>query len=325
MKKLVVVSLCDGISIGRLALENLGYEVEYYRSEIKEIANKVAMDNFPDSHNLGDVTKVKYKNKILYGEFGVYKVPHVDIVMFGSPCNSFSISMKTEGRIGLNDPIRSGLFYECHRIMKEINAPHVFLENVASMKNSDRDTLTNLMGIEPIKLDAKVVLPELRNRYYWTNIPLNGELEKKDIKLNDILIDGYCPLDKARCLLVSDSRPLTTPVKMFHRFFSTGFSTLIFKSEKHYKDCVNEYIRLAGGKRKIAASELNNYDGHVFDGVRYLNQEELEKCQGFPKGYTKCLDRNGSADTCGDSWALPVIEYLFSGIETVQDYLEEVV
>lgn len=86
MKKIVVVSLCDGISIGRYALEQLGYEVDYYRAEIKETANKVAMTQFPDSHNLGDVTKVRYKDGILYSELGNYNVGHINMVIFGSPC-----------------------------------------------------------------------------------------------------------------------------------------------------------------------------------------------------------------------------------------------
>lgn len=114
--------------------------------------------------------------------------------------------------------------------------------------------------------------------------------------------------------MVSDSRPVTTPIKMFHRYYSTGFTTLIFKDKSHYKDCVKEYERLSGGKRKMAAKELDSYTGHVFDGVRYMNQEELEKCQCVPSGYTKYLTRNESADVLGDGWNIDVIKWFFSGI-----------
>ena len=66
--------------------------------------------------------------------------------------------------------------------------------------------------------------------------------------------------------------------------------------------------------KKIKASDLDNYTGHVFDGVRYLNQEELEKCQCIPSGYTKCLTRNEAANVLGDGWNIDVIAYLFSGL-----------
>ena len=222
--------------------------------------------------------------------------------------------MKTEGRVGLEDKERSGLFLECYRILKEVNPTYFLMENVASMKNEDRDFITKLLGVKPHKIDAKLVSPELRNRYYWTNLHPVNELGNKHVILQDIISNGYTDREKARNLLVSDSRPLTTPVKMFHRYYSTGFTTLIFKSEYHYKACVDEYERLSGGKRKISAKDLNDYIGNVFDGVRYMNQEELEKCQCVPEGYTKCLSRNEAADVLGDGWNIDVITWFFNAL-----------
>ena len=135
------------------------------------------------------------------------------------------------------------------------------------------------------------------------------------VQLNDILTSGWSNREKARCLAVIDSRPNSTPIKMFHRYYSTGFTTLIFKDEQHYKDCVTEYEKLSGGKRKVAASELDGYTGNVFDGVRYMNQDELEKCQCVPSGYTKCLTRNEAADVLGDGWNIDVITYFFKGMK----------
>ena len=251
---------------------------------------------------------------ILHTEVGDFET-EIDIVMFGSPCQTFSVACKTDKRIGLEDDEKSGLFLQCYRILKEINPKYFFMENVASMKNDDRDFITELMGVEPYKIDAKSVSPELRKRYYWTNLVPKRELEEKNILLSDILADGYTDRDKARNLLVSDSRPLTTPVKMFHRYYSTGFTTLIFKDESHYKACVDEYERLSGGKRKITAKDLDDYAGHIFDGVRYLYQEELEKCQCVPSGYTKCLTRNEVADVLGDGWNIDVIKWFISGLK----------
>ena len=189
------------------------------------------------------------------------------------------------------------------------------MENVASMKKDDKDFISELMVVEPYLINADIVSPALRKRYYWTNIKPENEIEKVDISLNDILTTGWSDREKARCLAVIDSRPNSTPVKMFHRYYSTGFTTLIFKDEQHYKDCVAEYEKLSGGKRKVAASELDGYTGHVFDGVRYMNQDELEKCQCVPSGYTKCLTRNEAADVLGDGWNIDVITHFFKGMK----------
>lgn len=314
-----IVSLCDGMSCGHIAFDRANIPVEvYYAAEIKDIGIKVTKDNYPNTIHIGDINKIGFKDGVLYTENGEYHCGDIDMVIFGSPCQSFSQAMKTDMRIGLEDKVRSGLFLECYRILKEINPKWFLLENVASMKKEDQAFLSECMGVQPIRINSKLVGPALRDRLYWTNIPNVTQPEDKGITLQDILIDGYSDRDKARCLIVSDSRPLTTPVKMFHRYYSTGFSTLIFKSKEHYEECVKEYERLSGGKRKIAAKELDGYTGTVFDGVRYMNQEELEKCQNVPKGYTKCLTRNEAADVLGDGWSVNVITHIFKGL-TVQN------
>ena len=303
------------MSCGQIALEREGIKVDkYFAAEIKDIGIKVTKDNYPNTIHIGDVNKITYKDGVLHTEIGDFETD-IDIVMFGSPCQTFSIACKTDKRIGLEDDEKSGLFLQCYRILKEINPEYFFMENVASMKNDDRDFITELMGVEPHKINAKLVSPELRNRYYWTNLKPTREIEEKNILLQDILVDGYTDREKARNLLVSDSRPLSTPAKMFHRYYSTGFTTLIFKDKEHYRACVEEYERLACGKRKITAKDLDDYVGHIFDGVRYLYQDELEKCQCVPSGYTRNLTRNEAADVLGDGWNIDVITWFFSGLK----------
>ena len=313
--EITVLSLCDGMSCGRIALEQEGIKVnKYFAAEIKDVGIKVTKENYPDTIHIGDVNKITYKDGILHTEVGDFKTD-IDIVMFGSPCQTFSIACITERRIGLEDDEKSGLFLQCYRILKEVNPRYFFMENVASMKEKDKNFITELMGVEPYLINADKVAPALRKRYYWTNLKPNRELKEVNIYLNNILVDGWSDRKKARCLAVIDSRPNSTPVKMFHRYYSTGFTTLIFKDENHYKACVAEYEKLSGGKRKISASELDSYTGHVFDGVRYMYQEELEKCQCVPSGYTKCLTRNEAADVLGDGWNIDVIKWFFSGLK----------
>lgn len=56
MKSLNVLSLCDGMSCGHIALEQAGFKVnKYYTSEIKSIAIKVTNENYPTTIQIGDV------------------------------------------------------------------------------------------------------------------------------------------------------------------------------------------------------------------------------------------------------------------------------
>lgn len=285
-----VLSLCDGMSIAHIALDRIGMPVdEYYAAEIKPIALKVTKENYPDTIHIGDVNKVSYKGGILYTENGNYNVGHIDLMVFGSPCQSFSIAMKTDMRVGLKDKVRSGLFLECYRILKEVNPTWFLLENVASMKDEDRDILTEFMGVEPIRINSKLVSAALRDRYYWTNIEGVTQPEDKGITLQSILTSGYTDRTKARALLVSDSRPLVDKQKMFHRY--KKFTTIVYEEKWNV------------------------------DSIRYLNQTELERCQTVPEGYTKCLTRNEAADVLGDAFTVDVIAHIFSFINTQQNDL----
>ncbi len=281
-----VLSLCDGMSCLHIALDKLGIKVdEYYAAEIKPIAIKVTKDNYPDTIHIGDLTKVRFENGVLYTGNGKYNVGHFDIVAFGSPCQSFSKGMKSDMRIGLEDKKRSGLFYECYRILQEINPTYFLMENVGSMRKKDNDFITDLLGVNPIRINSKLVSAQLRDRYYWTNIPNVTQPNDLHIMLQDILTSGYTDRRKARALLVSDSRPLTTKDRMLHRYIATGFTTLVW--EKKGND----------------------------ESVRYMNQTELERCQTVPEGYTKCLTRNEAANVLGDGWTIDVITHILKNIE----------
>ena len=287
-----VLSLCDGMSIAHIALDKIGIPVDkYYAAEIKSIAIKVTKDNYPDTIHIGDVNKISYKGGILYTENGNYNVGHIDLMVFGSPCQSFSRCMKTDMRVGLEDKTRSGLFFECYRILQEVHPTWWLLENVASMKAEDRDYLSECMGVEPIRINSKLVCAALRDRYYWTNIQGITQPEDKGITLQSILTSGYTDREKARTLLVSDSRPLRDKQKMLHRY--KKFTTIVYEKK---------------------------WD---VDSIRYLNQTELERCQTVPEGYTKCLTRNEAADVLGDAFTVDVIAHIFSYINTQQNDLKE--
>lgn len=284
-----VLSLCDGMSCCHIALDRAGIPIEqYYAAEIKDIGIKVTKDNYPDTIHIGDVNKISYKDGVLHTENGDYNVGHIDLVAFGSPCQSFSQAMKTHMRIGLDDKERSGLFLECYRILKEVNPTWFLMENVGSMKQEDKDFISKLMGVQPIRINSKLVGPALRDRLYWTNIPNVAQPEDKKITLQSILTSGYTDREKARALLVSDSRPLTDKKRMMHRYRDTGFTTIIWEEKDND------------------------------DSIRYMNQTELERCQNVPEGYTRCLTRNEAANVLGDGWSIDVIAHIFKNL-TVQN------
>ena len=106
------------------------------------------------------------------------------------------------------------------------------------MKAEDRDYLTECMGVEPIRINSKLVCAALRDRYYWTNIPGITQPEDKGITLQSILTSGYADREKARTLLVSDSRPLRDKQKMLHRY--KKFTTLVWE-EKEKLEYNNKY------------------------------------------------------------------------------------
>ena len=87
-----VLSLFDGISCGQIALERAGIKVDkYYASEIKKHAIKVTMEHFPNTIQIGDVTKVSYNDGILYTENGEFNIGNIDLLIGGSPCQDFSL------------------------------------------------------------------------------------------------------------------------------------------------------------------------------------------------------------------------------------------
>lgn len=296
-----VLSLFDGISCGQIALERAGIKVDkYFASEIKPIAIKVTQAHYPNTIQLGDVRNIKAED-----------LPKIDLLIGGSPCQDFSMANKN--REGL-DGCKSGLFFEYLRLLQELKPTYFLLENV-KMKKEEQEKISELLGVQPININSNLVSAQNRNRLYWTNIPNVTIPQDKNIVLQDILDSGYSPLQKARCLLVSDSRPLRTPVKMYHRSHQLSFNTLIFESEDHYKACKEYFDNHFKG---LSAKEIYG-DIPVFRGVRYLSNRERERLQTMPEGYCDSLSWNDCADVLGDGWTVDVIAHIFSHIPNGED------
>ena len=176
-----VLSLFDGMSCGRIALDQLGIPVEkYYASEIDKYAMQVSAANYPDIEQVGDICDLDPKD---------YK--DVNLMLAGSPCQGFSFAGK---QLAFDDP-RSALFFEFIRLLKAIKPKYFLLENVR-MKKEFLQVISEQVsecypeitfGIEPIFINSSLLSAQSRQRYYWTNIPGIKQPEDKGIVLRDIL------------------------------------------------------------------------------------------------------------------------------------------
>lgn len=333
-----VLSLFDGMSCGQIALNKAQIKYDkYFACEIKEHAIKVTQHNYPNTIQLGDVRNVKATT-----------LPQIDLLIGGSPCQDFSRGNAT--RDGLQG-VKSGLFFEYLRLLKELKPKYWLLENVI-MSDADYAIISEYMGTEPVRINSSRVSAQLRDRLYWTNIgpeyiDLFGgrkcvipQPEDKKIQLKDILEDGFTDREKSRALLESDSRPLRTPLKMFHRYYSTGFTTVIFKDENIYNEMKARYEESmpdqtnqlnpsleSGGQQPYMQNRVFADTGKapcltqfadrliVFankGNIRYLTQKELERLQTVPEGYTSILKRDDAACLLGDGWTVDAIAYIFS-------------
>ena len=186
-----VLSLFDGISCGRLALERAGIPIEkYYASEIDKYAIQVAQKNYPDTIQVGDVNKLNYLELL-----------DVDMIIGGSPCQDLSIAK--QNRQGLRGE-RSGLFWKYVEALEVIRPKWFLLENVASMRNEDRDAITETLKkiypeTECIMINSALVSAQQRKRYYWTNWHVE-QPQDKGILLKDILESGQSCKEKSPCI-----------------------------------------------------------------------------------------------------------------------------
>jgi DNA (cytosine-5)-methyltransferase 3A len=280
-----VLSLFDGMSCGQQALERAGIKVDkYFASEIKPHAIKVTQHNYPNTIQIGDVTKVFAQD-----------LPKIDLLIGGSPCQDFSSANKEKKGL---EGVKSGLFYEYLRLLKELKPKYFLLQNVA-MDDKSYSIISHLMGGFPVDINSELVSAQLRQRSYWTNIgPVEKDLfgmsyskidqpKDKKISLQSILENGYTDRFKARCILESESRPLKSKDKMYKRYSSTGFGNIVY----------------------------DNQDCRYNENIRILTQTELERLQTVKEGYTSILSRNDAACLLGDGWTVDVIAHLLNYIK----------
>lgn len=269
-----VLSLFDGMSCGQLALQRAGIEYkEYYASEIDKHAISVTQHNFPNTKQLGSITELKS-----------YNLPKIDLLIGGSPCQSFSNARKGEGFDG-----KSGLFWEYLRVLKETKPTYFLLENV-KMKKEWRDIISKELGVKPIEINSSLVSAQNRPRLYWTNIPNVDAPKDKGLLFKDVLNTDY------------EFKPLT---KWF--FSKWGDKQKIdtlktIDAEKSFCLTTNK------------SHPKNYYLNSEKTMARMLERDEVERLQTVPNGYTSIVSKTEAHKMLGNGWTVDVIAHIFNGL-----------
>jgi DNA (cytosine-5)-methyltransferase 3A len=198
-----VLSLFNGMNTGRQALENVGIKVDkYYSSEIKPYAIQLTQHHFPDTIQVGDVTK--------WREWDI-EWDKIGLILSGSPCQDLSAAGK---RAGINGS-KSSLFFVFVDILNHIkllNPKILFLqENVGSAPKLDVGIMSRALGVYPVRINSSLVTAQLRDRYYWSNIRTKETMfdlvtdipqpQDRKIMFKDIITDSQVERVKATTLM----------------------------------------------------------------------------------------------------------------------------
>jgi DNA (cytosine-5)-methyltransferase 3A len=323
-----VLSLFDGISCAYQALITAGIASDtYYTSEVCSYAEKVSALHV-DAIRLGDVRNITAS-----------LVNDIDLLIAGFPCTQLSIS-NTQDRSGLQGK-DSSLFWEAIRIHKEVNPRWFIYENVASMKESERDVITQALGVEPVMLDASLVSAQQRKRYFWTNIPV-ALLEDKGITLSDVLqapaevdlkyfvsqqaVETYIRRKgKAKKVCVEKSTSIgacsykgyqgdgcpvvSTPIRLGD-IGSTAQAQRVYSTEGK---SVNLVAGGGGQGAKTGLYQVDREDGTY--GVRRLTPIECERLMGLPDGYTGGISDTRRYQCLGNAFHVDVVAHILKGLK----------
>lgn len=271
-----VLSLFDGISCGQIALERAKIKINnYFASEIDKHAIVVTQHNYPNTVQLGDVVGIEKK------------LPPVDLLIGGSPCQGFSFAGK---QLNFTD-LRSKLFFEFVRLLNIYKPKYFLLENV-NMKLEYQNIISSYLGVKPIVINSKDFSKQNRKRLYWTNIKIPPIIKKDNLFFNAYLYrlgHGYVK-DEIKFFLKYPTLCAQSPGTKYRIVSDLAKAqTAIFKGE---------FLSLRKGTSV----------------TRVATAEECEEFQTLPLGYTNCLQKSERYKHIGNGWTVDVIAHIFNGI-----------
>lgn len=288
MEGITVLSLFDGISCGMIALERAGIKVDKYIAfEIEHNAIEISKKNYPSIIHEGDVTKADFT-----------KYEGIDLIIGGSPCQNLSCAGNGEGLEGM----ASRLFYDFVRAIYEAKPKWFMLENNATMTKENQDIITDIMGVEPVYINSKLVSAQERKWLYWTNIPGIEQPEDRGLYLRDIVQ----PQEEKK------------EYEIYKRMLAKKEGTLA------YKKCWGQVKTLDQKSRALTTSQAISNSGAT--NVKYSETEyytltplECERLQTLPDNYTEGLSNTQRYKTIGNGWTVEVIHHIFSYLKIAID------
>ena len=317
MEKLTVLSLFDGISCGQLAFKRAGIEVNtYYASEICDYSIKITKKNFPNTIEIGDVREIdasKFKN--------------IDILIGGSPCQSFSFAGKMKGMTtksklaitnldqylelkhnGFEFEGYSYLFWEYVRILKDIKPKYFLLENVKMAENWKK-VITDALGVEPILINSELVSAQSRERLYWTNIPNITQPKDLHIYIDDIvqndIVHAYLPKTRLD----------------YNNYDKTKVDKSVFKNTATQIGNSRNFGNAVRSNGKAFTLRRINPNGIIDENynIREYTPIEVERLQTLPDDYTLIdgIKKKERYEACGNGWTVDIIAHIFSNIDIV--------
>ena len=329
-----VLSLFDGMSCGRLALDRAGFPVtNYFASEIDKYAIQVARANYPDTVHLGDVTQIRAED-----------LPPIDLLIGGSPCQGFSFAGK---QLNFDDE-RSKLFFEFVRLLRALKPRYFLLENVP-MKQIYQDVINEQLGVKPVRLNSNIDIcrapagalqisrradgyeqtPDTEKSFTLTanmhkGVPYNyfketrqmsfdfGEPDTKsglimagqaDLKGHDYNRRVYHPDGKAPTLAAASGGNLEPKILQVPRGKNQGG------------------IKAKDGKVPTMSGSAWEQNNAVTDGLRWrkLTPVECERLQTVPDNYTAHVSNTQRYRMLGNGFTIDVICHLLKGIHDAVD------
>ena len=308
-----VLSLFDGISCGRLALERANLPVERYDAfEIDKYAIAVSKNNFPDIVHHGDVFK---------GDFKKFK--GYDLLIGGSPCTYWSVAKK--GRETTADGEGFRLFMEFVRALKESKCRYFIYENNYSIHQNIKAEISEKLGVQPIMINSALVSAQNRKRCYWTNIPSVIQPQDKGILLKDILESGIGWQDKSYCMTASYdgavfrntlerkqrtmvAEPVIKPIRV-GEYGKGGQGQRIYSV---YGKSVSLTANGGGQGAKTGLYKIDLPDGDYI--IRKLTPVEAERLQTLPDNYTMGISNTQRYKCIGNGWTVDVIAHILGGL-----------
>lgn len=304
-----VLSLFDGISAGRVALERTGIKVDkYYACEIDKYAIQVTMKNYPDTIQLGDVYNIDYS-----------KLCDIDIVIGGSPCTHWSIAKKD--RETTSEGIGFDLFMQYAKAIRELKPKYFLYENNYSIHKDIKEAISEQLGVKPIMINSASLSAQQRKREYWTNIPNITQPENKGVLLKEILESGEPYQNKAHTLTASyngaviwnslerSQRSMIAEPVRIGQIGKGGQGDRIY-SIQGKSVCLSANGGGRGAKTGLYKIDLPDGDYRI----RKLTPIECERLQTFQDNYTEGVSNSQRYKCLGNSWTVDVICHILKHI-----------